>query len=508
MSSLATAEASSYRAQQSYQLEQDQDARLLDIEVQKRLVTLSQELLLHMFTLMRTLSFHEYDNDAVQHNLQRLHQAMQEIFEYEYEIHVECTGSDFLINERWSKLARRFHDVCSRLIEFLLKRGIGGLWFTAVPTPNQLLEFVTRMVKVDPDHSENPFAQVQTQLWQRGLEWVTLEKYVEYENWEAGRLGPRDTIKQTYFQAIQVVQQLHAQVQHDRPLKLKMAKRVIQSMVDIFDSPRYQDELPLLLHLTQAKKTVDYRYAHHVNVAILAMGLGKHLGLSRTLRRDLGISALLYDSGMLRLPDHLLEPHQLSAEERQAIEKHPVLAIPVLLHTSFIDSTVLRTVNTTFGHHLGAREGGYPNYGKGLTSLSPQIIALADLFDAMCTPQPYKTKTLTPTEALAELARMPDRFINPTLSRQFVNWLGPLPLGTLVRLHEGSIGYVYQFVENSPHRDRPYVKILQSRNVPAGTYVNLSQADGSGQYHWNVAEVLTTSHVELQSIYLIDLIQS
>lgn len=508
MSSLAVNDNAPIKSRHIYQLEQDQDARLLDVEVQKRLIGLSQELLLHMFTLVRTLTFHEYDNEAVQHNLHRLHQAIQEIFEYEYEIHVECTGSDFLINERWSKLARRFHDVCSRLIDFLLKRGIGGLWFTAVPTPDQLLEFVKRMAMVEPDQSDNPFAQVQTLLWQRGLEWVTLEKYVEYQNWEAGRLSPRDTIRQTYFQAIQAVQQLHAQVQHDRPLKLKMAKRVIQSLVDIFDSPRYLSDLPLLLHLTQAKTTVDYRYSHHVNVAILAMGFGKHLGLSRTLRRDLGISALLYDSGMLRLPDHLLEPHKLTPEERQAIEKHPVLAIPVLLHTSFIDSTVLRMVNTTFGHHLGAREGGYPNYGNGLTSLSPQIIAMADLFDAMCTPQPYKTSTPTPTEALAELARMPERFINPTLSRQFVNWLGPLPMGSLVRLHEGSIGYAYRHVENSPYRDRPYVKLLQSNNAPTGTFVNLSQADGSGQFYWNIKEVLKTDHLELQSIYLIDLIRS
>lgn len=216
---------------------------------------------------------------------------------------------------------------------------------------------------------------------------------------------------------------------------------------------------------------------------------------------------MLYDSGMLKLPAALLEKHTLAPPERQELERHTVLAIPIILHTSFIDSTVLRSVNTTFAHHLGAREGGYPAYGHGLTSLAPQIIAIADLFDAMCTPKPYKPHALTPCEALAEIAKMPDRFINPTLSRQFVNWLGPLPLGTLVRMHEGTIGYVFQHAEESTPRDRPIIRILQSSHAPQGSYIDLQQRNPQGQYYWHITEILDTSHRDVQSLYMIDLLR-
>lgn len=238
-----------------YELEQNRDARILDLEVQKRLINLSQELLLHFFTLMRTLTFHEHDNEAVQHNLLRFHQAIQDIFEFEHEIHVEFTGTDFLVNERWSKLARRFQDACLKLGDFLSRREVGGFWLTAVPSPQQLLEWVQRFVLVDPDRVQNPFSALQTQFWQRNFEWITLEKYVEHQNWEAGRLAARDTIRQTYFQAIQVVQQLQSQIQQDRPLKLKFAKRVVQSIVELFDNPRYQEDLDL--HTIETKRRLS-----------------------------------------------------------------------------------------------------------------------------------------------------------------------------------------------------------------------------------------------------------
>ncbi len=491
---------------QYYDLEDDRDARLLDLEVQKRLIELSQELLLHFYTLMRTLTFHSQDNEAVQHNLYRFHDAIREIFEHEYEIHVEFTGTDFLINERWSKLARRFQDVCNKLGNTLKALQIGGFWISGVPDPQQLLQFVERVVAITPEKTENPFSMLQTQLWRRNFDWITLEKYCDQQNWETGRLGANETIRQTYFQAVQVVQQLQSQAQQDRPIKLKSAKRVVQSLIDLFDNPRYEDHLDLLQLLTHLKDSVDYRYSHPVNVAILSIGFGHHLGLQRTLRRDLGIAALLYDTGLLALPQHLLEHPPTNPTERQKLEQHPELAIPMILHTSFIDSTILRTINTTFGHHLGAREGGYPAYGQGLSSLAPQLIAIADMFDNMCSPQPHKQQALTPTEALAEIARMPEQFVSPMLSRQFVNWLGPLPLGSLVRLHEGSIGYVCRQPEDHQHRDRPFVKVLQSPNVPIGSYINLNEKAPTGRHFWNIQEILQPQHPTIQQLYMADIL--
>lgn len=505
--SIGESQRTAEHTQRYYELREEQrDARLLDLEVQKRLFASSQELLLQFYTLMRNMLVHSKENEAVQQNLQRLHKAIAQIFDYEYEIHIEYTGTDFLINERWSKLARKYQDVCAKLGDALSAREIGGIWISAIPQPEQLLSFVERLISIDPTHTTNPFSLLQTQLWRRNFDWISLEKYVAAIDGHKELLSPIDTVRQTYFQAIQMVQQLHFQVEQERPLKLKSAKHVIQALIDIFGGRRYSEHADLLFMYTQLKNILEYRYSHSVNVAVHVIGFAHYLGLNRSLQRDLGIAALLYDSGMIKLPSALLDNPQLSPQDRQLLEQHPIFAIPIILRTPFIDSTILRTVNITFGHHLGAIEGGYPLFGQGLSSLFAQIIAIVDLYDAMCTPQVHRQKLYTSPEALAKLAVIPERFLHQPLVRQFINWLGPLPIGTLLRLHEGSLGYVYRASANPMLRDRPIIKVLQSNNCPAGSFIDLTQISPQGLPYWQIAEIIRPNETIPQQLLLFDLL--
>ncbi len=485
-----------------YDLEDQRDTKVLDLEAQKKLIQLSQQMLVKFYTLMRTLTFHYNDNEAVQAALEQLNSAITELFEYEYEIHIEFTGTDFLVNERWSRLNRQYQELCNNLGREWKRREIGGMWITALPTKRQLLQFVELLLKVDPDQMSNPFALIQTQLWRRGFHWVTLEKYVEFEDWEKDKLTPRQAIKQVYFQALEVMKQFQAQIQGERPLKLKMAKRVIQSLIRVMETPHYANTLPLLLALTQIKGAVEYQLTHPINTAILAVGWGFSMQMDRLFLRDLGISALLADSGLIQRLSYLEEPNPklLPPEE---YERHPVDAIPHLLHTTLIDSTILRSVNVSFSHHLGWKGGGFPTFGRGINSLSAQMIAIVQMYDELTSPDSPREHTYSPPEALVELATVPSHHFVPNLVKLFISWIGPFPIGTLVQLNDGSLGYVWLKSQNPAVTHKPIVKILKSNYFPPGTIINLAENNPPLE----ISNVLRNDLGEAQQLMLNELIR-
>ena len=72
-----------------------------------------------------------------------------------------------------------------------------------------------------------------------------------------------------------------------------------------------------MLGLVTAGEDTDEIASHMVAVAILSIGLGRYLGLSRDQLYDLGFAALLHNLGMMRMPADLLhKPGKLTPEER------------------------------------------------------------------------------------------------------------------------------------------------------------------------------------------------
>lgn len=60
-----------------------------------------------------------------------------------------------------------------------------------------------------------------------------------------------------------------------------------------------------------------------VNVCILALAFGKHIGIPKDKMYALGLGALLHDIGMVQIPDSiLLKKQPLTAAERIIMEKH------------------------------------------------------------------------------------------------------------------------------------------------------------------------------------------
>jgi HD-GYP domain-containing protein (c-di-GMP phosphodiesterase class II) len=286
------------------------------------------------------------------------------------------------------------------------------------------------------------------------------------------------------FARIEVyVQELSAELQdqHEKQLMVGMKvehERILNRARDIMTNAGEQPPDPQILHLmisdlqeqielssnvllnlSHIKVYDDYLYSHVVNVAMLALIIGKQLRMSRNDLRDLGIAALLHDYGMVKL-DHEIYDHdrRLSPEEWDQVKRHPDYGVEILQNTGQITPVILRGV---LEHHERMDGSGYPSQKSGVElSLFGKIIAVADVYDACISHRKYRAR-LTPHVTLKQLLRDSHLFDLKVL-KAFVAAMGIYPIGSYVRLNTGEVGKVVGCNPNEPFR--PDIQMLIDRD--------------------------------------------
>ena len=201
-----------------------------------------------------------------------------------------------------------------------------------------------------------------------------------------------------------------------------------------------------------------------VNVSILATKLGMGIGYQREALVGLALAGLLHDVGMLQLPESLLaNPGKLSEEDRARIRQHPEFGFQML---SKLGAQYGWLAQVAWQEHERWNGQGYPRGLRGEQIHEyARIIGLADIFDALMNPRPYRNRML-PHEAVRELlvaekAAFPNQIIK-VLIQQF----SLFPLGTMVQLNTGEVGVVTQL--NPRYPLRPVVSINQGTSGPGG----------------------------------------
>jgi putative nucleotidyltransferase with HDIG domain len=128
---------------------------------------------------------------------------------------------------------------------------------------------------------------------------------------------------------------------------------------------------------------------HSRGVVVLALAVGRELGLDARAQRDLEFGALLHDIGKLRTPDEILnKPGPLTEDEWAIIRRHPIDGQAMLDRIGGALSHVGRIVRA---HHERWDGGGYPDGLRGeRIPLAARIIAVSDAFSAMTTDRPYR----------------------------------------------------------------------------------------------------------------------
>lgn len=215
-----------------------------------------------------------------------------------------------------------------------------------------------------------------------------------------------------------------------------------------------QDQL--LFDVIDLRDYDNYTYSHSMCVAILSVLIGINLDLPSSDLVNLATCGLLHDIGKLDIPLEIVnKPSDLTAAEMDIMREHPDRAVRHLQETPMYSFKVIAGIRS---HHERYDGDGYPKGKRGdEIPLYGRILALADVFDALHSNRPYR-KAWSGGQIIEYMMGNSGSHFDPSLMGAFLHSVAVYPVGTIVRLSNGSFGVV---VKNTPGFTlRPLVRLF------------------------------------------------
>ncbi|MBI5455033.1 MAG: HD-GYP domain-containing protein [Deltaproteobacteria bacterium] len=281
--------------------------------------------------------------------------------------------------------------------------------------------------------------ELQRELHAKGVTHITLKSVP---------MGKRNVLE-IYNGAVEVVKNVMGEVRMGKIPRSEPVKTIVDEITETVFSDQNA-----ILGLTMIKNYDNYLYNHSVNVSIMALSLGRAMGLPKDDLHAVGVAALLHDVGKTGVAENIIrKPGGLSSEEWEKIKEHPLLGSNIAKRMDGLDETVGRLI---YEHHIKYDHSGYPQTTSSLHPLS-QLITISDAYDALTTLRVYQ-QPHSPVEAIKVMNNFSGRHFNPDTLKAFINMIGVYPVGTMVRLTTNEVGIVTKL--NAEKQESPVVKIL------------------------------------------------
>lgn len=179
-------------------------------------------------------------------------------------------------------------------------------------------------------------------------------------------------------------------------------------------------EQEVIQRLARAIEYRDGDTGEHVSrVAQISELIARGLGLSSERCRYIFLAAPLHDIGKIAIPDAILsKPGKLTSEEMAVMRQHVIIGARILERG---DSDLIRTAELiALSHHERWDGTGYPDHLSGADiPVEARVVAVADVFDALCSERPYKPAWPL-DKARAEIERCSGSHFDPACVAAFV----------------------------------------------------------------------------------------
>lgn len=173
--------------------------------------------------------------------------------------------------------------------------------------------------------------------------------------------------------------------------RLRSHAAQLQAKVDKATAHLREQACELIKRLVRAAEYRDPETGEHIERMARYSGLiAKHLGLDDMEVRQIVAAAPMHDVGKVGIPDAiLLKPGRLTDDEMAVMRRHTVMGHAILDGSAH--AMVRRAAEIALGHHERFDGTGYPGGLAGEEiPLAARIVAVADVFDALTSPRPYK----------------------------------------------------------------------------------------------------------------------
>lgn len=201
--------------------------------------------------------------------------------------------------------------------------------------------------------------------------------------------------------------------------------------------------------IREMKNFDDYTFTHALNVCVLSSALARALWVPDDMVSVIAMAGLCHDLGKKDIPKEVLNKNgPLEPHERLLMEKHPASGAELLLEIPGVESGNPLLPVVAYQHHMGANQSGYPKVNGNLSHFkmhfASQLIAIADVYDALRTVRPYRS-AMSVAKASTILIR---DALSGKLHKEYVSsfllLLNVLAAGRRVILSDGSRGMIVE----------------------------------------------------------------
>jgi HD-GYP domain-containing protein (c-di-GMP phosphodiesterase class II) len=283
------------------------------------------------------------------------------------------------------------------------------------------------------------------------------------------------------------IQQTFNQVYENGNVDVDKAKEVVSSLVS-----NILEGNDAMIWLTYLKNRDEYTAIHSLNVCIYSISFGRFLGLSEQELNKLGLGALLFDVGKLKVPENILnKPGKLTTDEFTLMKAHAFLGYELLKNKKNMSPEALDIV---LSHHERIGGQGYPNAKREEEiSYFARIVAIIDVYDALISDKPYNDG-LTPRVALNKLYDLAPNNFSQDLIEAFIKFMGIYPIGSVVELNTGHTAVV--IANNENNHLKPIVGLVLNRKQEPYETIRLLNLSSSVWHNDKSHEVTITKILE------------
>jgi len=252
---------------------------------------------------------------------------------------------------------------------------------------------------------------------------------------------------------------------------------LIAAMEKMIDEILHQPAV--VLNMEALQKAGGDLFAHAINVAVIALAMGRKFHFSYDEMKQLALGALNYDLGLIAIPREVLEKNGTfhSTEEKESYMQHTVYGYLMLSQNPSIAPT---SAAVALQHHEHQDGSGFPRAIRG-DNLAPlkdfsrkniihrfaEIVAVADVYDMFITGR--MCQKVPVQDAIRRIIVMGGEKLNKEVVRCLASIVPLYPVGTRIRVVNAPtaplVGYYGVVAKVDPENlENPQIVLYETKN--------------------------------------------